>query len=70
MAEGTKHQVQVEPLAALNETYILAEFYKNRNLILANENMALRKQIEAMQAATLEGKTLGDQSPASKQGRK
>ncbi|PWL18816.1 hypothetical protein DKP76_07060 [Falsochrobactrum shanghaiense] len=70
MAEDTKHQVQVEPLAALNETYILAEFYKNRNLILANENMALRKQIEAMQAAALEGKPLGDQLPTSKQGRK
>ena len=35
-------KVEISAVAALNETAVLCEHYRNRNLILAQENLTLR----------------------------
>lgn len=39
-----RSRVQIDPMAALGELQALVDFYRNRNLLLANELHALRNQ--------------------------
>ncbi len=61
------NKVEISAVAALNETAMLVEHYRNRNLILAQENLTLRddnaglrarldeitKRVEALQARSV-----------------
>ncbi len=42
-------QVQIDPMAAASEAMALNDFYKNRNLLLANEIAGMRMQISMLQ---------------------
>lgn len=42
-------QVQIDPMAAASEAMALNEFYKNRNLLLANEIAGNRMQISMLE---------------------
>lgn len=50
MSDKTTSTVQIDPLAAALEASALNDFYKNRNLLLANEVASLRGQVEALKA--------------------
>ncbi|MBO1025482.1 hypothetical protein IPU75_12230 [Ochrobactrum sp. SD129] len=41
--------VQIDPMAAASEAMALNEFYKNRNLLLANEIAGMRMQISMLE---------------------
>ncbi len=41
-------RVQIDPMAAATEAMALNEFYKNRNLLLANEVAGLRAQVDTL----------------------
>lgn len=41
--------VQIDPMAAAGEAMALNEFYKNRNLLLANEIAGMRMQISMLE---------------------
>ncbi|MCV9910030.1 hypothetical protein OIV19_20735 [Brucella sp. HL-2] len=41
--------VQIDPMAAASEAMALNEFYKNRNLLLANEISGMRMQISMLE---------------------
>ncbi|WGG61874.1 hypothetical protein [Brucella intermedia] len=45
--------VQIDPMAAASEAMALNEFYKNRNLLLANE-LAVQRSHSAMLEAQIE----------------
>lgn len=47
-------RVQIDPMAALGETQALVDFYRNRNLLLANEVHALRATVAELQARVAE----------------
>ena len=42
--------VQIDPMAAASEAMALNEFYKNRNLLLANELVGMRAQMAILEA--------------------
>jgi len=42
--------VQIDPMAAASEAMALNEFYKNRNLLLANEIAGMRAQMAILEA--------------------
>ena len=42
--------VQIDPMAAASEAMALNEFYKNRNLLLANEIAGMRAQMSILEA--------------------
>lgn len=42
------NQVTISAAAALNETALLCDYYRNRNLILAQENQTLREDGAAL----------------------
>ncbi|WP_176038779.1 hypothetical protein [Brucella tritici] len=42
--------VQIDPMAAASEAMALNEFYKNRNLLLANEITGMRAQMSILEA--------------------
>ena len=44
------NRVFVDPAVVLQETMVLNEWYRNRNLILAHDNQGLRKQVADLQA--------------------
>lgn len=41
--------VQIDPMAAASEAMALNDFYKNRNLLLANEIAGMRMQISMLE---------------------
>ena len=42
---ATPNRVVIDPSAALTEAASLTDYYRNRNLILAHENLMLRRQL-------------------------
>ncbi|WP_245414797.1 hypothetical protein [Brucella oryzae] len=52
--------VQIDPMAAAGEAMALNEFYRQRTLLLANEVAALRSQLEAANAATVEAENANE----------
>lgn len=42
--------IDIDPRAALGEAFALVEFYRNRNLILANEALALAEANAGLEA--------------------
>lgn len=53
-ASAPPTRVQIDPIAALGETQALVDFYRNRNLLLANEVHALRGTVAELQARIAE----------------
>lgn len=53
-APAAQTRVQIDPMAALGETQALVDFYRNRNLLLANEVHALRGTVAELQARLAE----------------
>lgn len=54
LAPAAQTRVQIDPMAALGETQALVDFYRNRNLLLANEVHALRSTVAELQARAAE----------------
>ena len=53
-SSAAQTRVQIDPIAALGETQALVDFYRNRNLLLANELHALRGTVAELQARIAE----------------
>lgn len=49
MSEQTT--ISIDPSAALQETLQLVEHYRNRNLVLAQQELTARRQVEELQSA-------------------